>query len=214
MDGLETVRRIRAVAGEKIAVIMVTAGDASELEQKAKRLGVQDILTKPLFQSSMAAALENLRQGGPRGAQGRAPLTERDFCGKHILLVEDNQINLEIAKELIGATGAVIDTAQDGTQAVEAFAASAPGHYDLILMDIQMPQMDGYEATRRIRAMARPDARSVPIFAMTANAFAEDEEKSRQAGMDAHISKPLDIKALFVQMARFLPEPGVGAAAE
>ena len=106
--------------------------------------------------------------------------------------------------ELIGATGAIVDTAADGVQAVEKFGASQPGFYDLVLMDIQMPHMDGCEATRRIRAMERPDARGVPIFAMTANAFAEDEDKSREAGMDAHISKPLDIQRLYAQMDKYL----------
>lgn len=120
-----------------------------------------------------------------------------DFNGKHILLAEDNEINREIAVELLGSsTGAIIDEAEDGQMAVELFEKSKTGYYDLILMDIQMPQMNGFEATRRIRAMKRPDAATVPIFAMTANAFAEDEEKSLQAGMNAHLSKPLETSAV------------------
>ena len=113
-----------------------------------------------------------------------------DFKGKRILLVEDNELNREIAEELIGVTGASVESAEDGVQAVEMFKESAEGYYDLILMDVQMPHMDGYEATRCIRALGRSDAQKVPIFAMTANAFAEDVQKSREAGMNAHISKP------------------------
>ena len=119
-----------------------------------------------------------------------------DFKGKRILLVEDNELNREIAEELIGATGASVESAEDGVQAVKKFKESAEGYYDLILMDVQMPHMDGYEATRCIRALGRSDAQKVPIFAMTANAFAEDVQKSREAGMNAHISKPLDIRAV------------------
>ena len=127
-----------------------------------------------------------------------------DFKGKRILLVEDNELNREIAEELIGATGASVESAEDGVQAVEKFKESAEGYYDLILMDVQMPHMDGYEATRCIRALERSDAQKVPIFAMTANAFAEDVQKSREAGMNAHISKPLDIRAVYKQMNRYL----------
>ena len=127
-----------------------------------------------------------------------------DFKGKRILLVEDNELNREIAEELIGVTGASVESAEDGVQAVEMFKESAEGYYDLILMDVQMPHMDGYEATRCIRALGRSDAQKVPIFAMTANAFAEDVQKSREAGMNAHISKPLDIRALYKQMNRYL----------
>lgn len=127
-----------------------------------------------------------------------------DFKGKRILLVEDNELNREIAEELIGVTGASVESAEDGVQAVEMFKESAEGYYDLILMDVQKPHMDGYEATRCIRALGRSDAQKVPIFAMTANAFAEDVQKSREAGMNAHISKPLDIRAVYKQMNRYL----------
>ena len=127
-----------------------------------------------------------------------------DFKGKRILLVEDNELNREIAEELIGVTGASVESAEDGVQAVEMFKESAEGYYDLILMDVQMPHMDGYEATRCIRALGRSDAQKVPIFAMTANAFAEDVQKSREAGMNAHISKPLNIRAVYKQVNRYL----------
>ncbi len=134
-----------------------------------------------------------------------------NFKGKHILLAEDIELNREIAVELLGTvTGAIIDEAEDGEKAVALFDKSAVNYYDLILMDIQMPKMDGFEATRRIRAMDRPDAAAVPIFAMTANAFAEDEEKSRQAGMNAHLSKPLEISAVLEAMNETLNLRGLG----
>ena len=118
--------------------------------------------------------------------------------------MEDNQLNREIAVELLRITGAEVECAEDGIEAVELFSQSPVEHYDLILMDIQMPRMDGLEATRQIRRLDRPDAGSVPIVAMTANAFAEDEHKSKAARMNAHLSKPLDIKILFAQMKVFL----------
>ena len=208
MDGLETARRIRAAVGGETAIVMVTANDASDIAQAADDLGVAGIVTKPIFESSLADALAGLGQDRRQPSADGGGFADCDLHGSRILLVEDNELNREIAAELIGAAGAAIDTACDGIQAVERFAASAPGCYDLILMDVQMPRMDGYEATRRIRAMDRPDARRVPIFAMTANAFAEDEEKSLAAGMDAHISKPLDVKALFAQMNAFLSGRG------
>ncbi len=128
-----------------------------------------------------------------------------NFNGKHILLAEDNELNREIAVELLGSvTGAIIDEAEDGEKAASLFAKSSINYYDLILMDIQMPHMNGFDATKKIRAMDRPDAATVPIFAMTANAFAEDAEKSRQAGMNAHLSKPLEISAVLAAMNEIL----------
>ena len=133
------------------------------------------------------------------------PVMMYDFQGKRILLAEDNELNREIAVELLGTeTGAEIVEAEDGRQAVELFQQSAPGWFDLILMDIQMPRMDGYAATRVIRAMDRPDAKTIPILAMTVNAFAEDAEKSRQAGMDAHIPKPLEIATVYATLNKIL----------
>ena len=137
------------------------------------------------------------------------PGQQYDFRGKRILLAEDNELNREIAVELLGAeTGAEIVEAEDGQMAVDLFGQSEPGHFDLILMDIQMPVMDGYDAARAIRAMDRPDAKTIPILAMTANAFAEDAEKSRQAGMDAHIPKPLEIAAVYATLNEILSRKG------
>lgn len=204
MDGLETARRLRAVSGDELAIILITANNTSDIEAAANEIGISGMLSKPLFESSIADALANLQQGGTSPVKGVGIQENFDFHGRHILLAEDNEINMEIAVELISVTGASTDTAMDGIEAVEKFKASAPGYYDLILMDIQMPRMNGYEAARHIRAMERQDARTVLIFAMTANAFAEDAARSLEAGMNAHISKPLDIKALYAQMNEVL----------
>ncbi len=155
------------------------------------------------------AITENSRMidwNGERSSEkGACENKNYDFNGKHILLAEDNELNREIAVELLGSvTGAVIDEAEDGEKAAELFEKSEVGFYDLILMDIQMPRMNGFEATMKIRAMDRPDAAAVPIFAMTANAFAEDAEKSREAGMNAHLSKPLEISAVLAAMNEIL----------
>ncbi len=142
---------------------------------------------------------------GPAASGRSAPEKKYDFQGKRILLAEDNELNREIAVELLGEeTGAEIVEAEDGAQAVELFQRSRPGDFDLILMDIQMPRMDGYAATRAIRAMNRPDAKAIPILAMTANAFAEDAQKCRQAGMDAHIPKPLEIATVYARLNEIL----------
>lgn len=152
----------------------------------------------------------------PSAPTGRAPAGEGrggtpDFSGRRILIAEDNALNREIAVELLRLTGADIDEAETGADALSAFSASPPGTYDLILMDVQMPVMDGYGATRAIRVLDRPDARSVPIVAMTANAFAEDRRRSRESGMDGHLSKPLDIQLVYDTMERFLDGGGNGA---
>ena len=123
-------------------------------------------------------------------------------------MAEDNDLNLEIAVELLSMVGAQVDGATTGLEALRAFADSEPGHYDIVLMDVQMPEMDGYEATRAIRGLDRADAKTVPILAMTANAFAEDEERSRACGMDGHLSKPLDIRLVYATIDGFLDRRG------
>ncbi|QNM07077.1 response regulator [Qiania dongpingensis] len=204
MDGIETARQIRSIAGGDTAIVLITANDTAGMEQDAKNSGVDGIIYKPLFESSISDALANIQQNRPLPGYSTDGVPDYDFHGIRILLAEDNEINMEIAVELIGAAGAAIDPAEDGAQAVEKFVSSEPGYYDLILMDIQMPKMNGYEAARQIRKLDRPDAVSVPIFAMTANAFAEDALKSREAGMNAHISKPLDISKLYQVMDEWL----------
>ncbi len=176
-----------------LPLLLVSDDDWSEIEYRATRSGITRFIPVPFFRSSLLNGLAEALQGsdGQEGAFGTP-----DLKGKHVLLAEDNFINSEIACELLGSTNAMVDTAGNGREAVERFLASAPGHYDLILMDIQMPVMDGYAAARAIRAAERADAAKVPIYAMTANTFAEDVAKAREAGMDGHIAKPIDINAL------------------
>lgn len=212
IDGIETARRIRAIeGGEKASVVLITAYDVGEVEAAAERVGATEVIGKPLFESSIIAALEHVRDdrdagrgsdAAPADAESPVAADERryDFTGKTILVVEDNELNLEIAAELMSMTGAAVETARNGREAVESFAASATNRFDLVLMDVQMPVMDGYEATRTIRAMDRSDAETVPIFAMTANAFAEDVRESLACGMNTHISKPLDIQSVYDKM--------------
>ena len=204
MDGMETARHIREIAGEDISIILITANDSTDIEQEAAKIGVRSVVVKPLFESTIIDAFSNIQQNYPPANRGGSRTSEYDFQDKHILLAEDNELNREIAMELIGSTGAVIEPAVDGVQAVEKFEASQIGYYDLVLMDIQMPRMDGYEATRCIRALNRPDAATVPILAMTADAFSEDMDKSKEAGMNAHITKPIDVEQLYREMLKWM----------
>lgn len=197
MDGMEVTRRIRKMDGGELLKVLILAYDTSDLENASRDTGADGVLTKPLFKSTIEEAVDRIESQGSL-SQDRADYNvSYDFRGKRFLLAEDNEINREIAVELLEAAGAVMEVAEDGIQAVERFSDSPEGYYDLILMDIQMPRMNGYEATRRIRAMQRADSKEIPIFAMTADAFSEDVEKSRTAGMNAHISKPLDVGLIY-----------------
>ena len=197
MDGMEVTRRIRKMDGGELLKVLILAYDTSDLENASRDAGADGVLTKPLFKSTIEEAVDRIESQGSL-SQDRADYNvSYDFRGKRFLLAEDNEINREIAVELLEAAGAVMEVAEDGIQAVERFSDSPEGYYDLILMDIQMPRMNGYEATRRIRAMQRADSKEIPIFAMTADAFSEDVEKSRTAGMNAHISKPLDVGLIY-----------------
>ncbi len=189
--GLSIVRKFSALMGGS-ATVRSEYGKGSEFEV---------VLPFTVTENSRIIGCEIDSSKDKTGEENKS----YNFNGKHILLAEDNELNREIAVELLGTvTGALIDEAEDGQKAVELFAQNEINYYDLILMDIQMPGMDGFEATEKIRAMKRPDAATVPIFAMTANAFAEDEEKSRQAGMNAHLSKPLEISAVLEAMDEIL----------
>lgn len=204
IDGIETVKRIKKSSISKIPIIiLMTAYDASDIQENSKKAGVDVIISKPLFESTLTNVLSEIRSGQASNDLNKDPLS-CDFRGKRFLIVEDNELNSEIAVELLGVTGAVLETAYNGQEAIEKFENSIPGYFDLILMDIQMPVMDGYEATKIIRSMDRKDALNIPILAMTANAFSDDMEKSIKAGMNGHISKPIDLKEVFEKISKVI----------
>ena len=191
MNGIETVRRIRRVIGNDKPIIILTAYDWSDVEAEAKEAGVTAFCEKPLFMSQLRDLLSN-----PVPKETKTEVKKADHAGKKILLVEDNELNQEIAQTILEDVGFVIDTANDGLAAVEKMKQAVPGQYDLILMDIQMPVMNGYEAAKQIRALENPEIASIPIVAMTANAFEEDRERSYEAGMNGHLAKPVSVDNL------------------
>ncbi len=199
MNGIEIVRQIRKVIGNRCPVIILTAYDWADIEDEARAAGVTAFCEKPLFLSELRRVLAEPFRAEP--ASEPAQPTAADLKGKKLLLVEDNELNREIALEILKEAGFVVDTAEDGAVAVQKIKQAAPGQYDLILMDIQMPNLDGYEATRQIRALPDAEKASIPIFAMTANAFEEDRQNALAAGMNGHIAKPLDVPHLLRVLA-------------
>lgn len=197
MDGIETTRQIRHELGNDIPIIILTAYDYEQIETKAREAGVTAFLPKPLFKSKLYQKLKQLTIGEdePSGSLLK-DIGGFDFSGKRILLVEDNALNMEIAANLLSFTGAKIDAAFHGKEALDKYLSVPEDYYDLILMDIQMPVMDGYETTQAIRSSGRSDALALPILAMTANAFLEDREKAKASGMNDYITKPIDIQTL------------------
>ena len=199
MNGIEIVRQIRKVIGNRCPIIILTAYDWADIEDEARAAGVTAFCEKPLFLSELRRVLAEPFRAEP--ASEPAQPTAADLKGKKLLLVEDNEMNREIALEILKEAGFVVDTAEDGAVAVQKIKQAAPGQYDLILMDIQMPNLDGYEATRQIRALPDAEKASIPIFAMTANAFEEDRQNALEAGMNGHIAKPLDVPHLLRVLA-------------
>ena len=199
MNGIEIVRQIRKVIGNRCPIIILTAYDWADIEDEARAAGVTAFCEKPLFLSELRRVLAEPFHAEP--ASEPAHPTAADLKGKKLLLVEDNELNREIALEILKEAGFVVDTAEDGAVAVQKIKQAAPGQYDLILMDIQMPNLDGYEATRQIRALPDAEKASIPIFAMTANAFEEDRQNALEAGMNGHIAKPLDVPHLLRVLA-------------
>jgi len=193
MDGVETTRQIRSIVGLDSAIIILTAYNWDDVLEEALSAGVDCFIAKPLFAANVIEEFQQALER--RGSSDRS--RKCDIAGKRVLLVEDVPINAEIIVELLKMREMKVDHAENGRIAVDKFAASEPGHYSAVLMDMRMPEMDGLSATVAIRSMDRPDAQTVPVIALTANAFDEDVQKSLQAGLNAHLSKPIDPVVLF-----------------
>lgn len=195
MDGLETAKCIRAIVGDKIPILVLTSYNFDEIEEQAHDAGIDFFLPKPFFMSSFRRAIEQIN-GSKEEAKTDGAEQESTLKGLHILAAEDNEINAEILVELLSDEGVECEIAHNGKEAVEKFTACEPGTYDLILMDVQMPVMNGYEATRAIRASSHKEAQTIPILAMTANAFDDDVKMALSSGMNAHMAKPIDVEKM------------------
>ena len=204
MNGIEVTRQIRSLHDDT-PIIILTAYDWSDIEVEAKAAGVTAFCAKPMFMSDLRETLMSALGQKPADAvQGLLPEKNADFKGKHILLVEDNELNREIAQEILREYGFLVDSAENGAVAVEKVSTAAPGSYDLVLMDVQMPIMDGYTATRKIRALDDPALGKLPIIAMTANAFDEDRRNALESGMNGFLSKPIVIDDLVQELHKIL----------
>lgn len=204
MSGIEVVRQLRQLAGDQVPIYILTAYDFSDIEKEALEAGVTAFCPKPVFLSELRLILLASLGDSVRNQEKPAPAVNEALHGKHILLTEDNELNQEIAVEILTEAGFVVDTANNGQDAVEKLKASGEGTYDLVLMDIQMPVMDGYEAARAIRAMPEPWIQKLPILAMTANAFEEDRQKALKSGMDGHLAKPINVDILLRTLSELL----------
>lgn len=206
IDGVQTARIMGEKTGGKLPIMMLSAYDCSEIEEDARAAGVSAFLKKPLFRSTLRHSLRRYVLGESVSSGERKWKKKYDFSGKTFLVVEDNELNMEIAQEIFSSVGAKVEYAYNGAEGVEKFTQSPAGYYDLILMDVQMPVMNGYTATRKLRELPRQDARSVPILAMTADAFAEDIEMAKESGMNGHLAKPLNMDAVNRTIEGFLNE--------
>lgn len=205
-DGVETAKEIRELAGDDVLIVIQSAYDWADIESEALSAGVNAFIGKPLFRSRLMRVLKDVLGQDPKEEETSALeiYQQKDYSGRRVLLVEDNEINIEVAKELLGVVGIQVETAENGKLAVEAATEKEAGYYDLIFMDIQMPIMNGYEAAKAIRASKREDLKKIPIVAMTADAFADDIRKSEEAGMNAHISKPVDVEKLEEALSKWI----------
>ena len=195
MNGVELTKKIKEIYDDNTVVVIVSAYDLGEIEDEARAAGAKIFISKPLFQSTVFNTLMQITGGVVKQTE-KIP-TSFDFSGHKLLLAEDNEMNTEIAIEILKMVNMQVDHAADGEEAVRMFTAAQPGTYDLILMDIQMPNMNGYEATKQIRASSHQEATSIPIYAMTADAFAEDVSRALSSGMNGHVSKPIDTQVLY-----------------
>lgn len=200
MDGIEITRQIRKQLDKDVTVILITAYDVMEVEEEALAAGADKVIGKPLFESTIQEILDMVENRQPEESKEIIP----SFAGKRILVAEDNMINMKIACELLELANVTIDMAYDGQEVVHKFECEPEGFYDLILMDVQMPNLNGYEATEYIRQMKREDASTIPIIAMTANVFSSDIEHCITAGMNGHVSKPIDMHKFYDELNKFL----------
>ena len=200
-SGVETARKIRSAVGEESPIIILTAYDWTDIEEEAKEAGVTAFCAKPLFMSDLKSALLTANNTEYKGENDEAVWQAVDFSGKRVLLVEDIEMNREIAEVILTESGFEVESAPDGTDAVDMVRKSPENYYDVVLMDVQMPIMNGYEATRTIRSLPREDVKTLPIIAMTANALEEDKAAALKSGMNDHIAKPLDIE-LFMDVLK------------
>ncbi|HCT89775.1 MAG TPA: hypothetical protein DF613_00105 [Lachnospiraceae bacterium] len=197
-DGVDTARDIRRVVGNDISIIILSAYDWPDIEAEALAAGVNAFIEKPLFKSRLIRVLKDVLglENEEKQATALENFQQQNFEGKRVLLVEDNELNIEVAAELLDVVGIQVEKALNGKLAVECVLGHEPGYFDLIFMDIQMPVMDGYRAARAIRSSGREDLADIPIIAMTADAFADDIRRAEAAGMNGHISKPVDVEKL------------------
>ncbi len=203
LSGVETTRQLRSIAGDQVPIIILTAYDWSDIESEAREAGVSAFCAKPLFLSDLKSVL--LASSHLVETEEEAPSwTSADFSGKRVLLVDDIETNREIAEEILSEIGVEVEHAPDGTDAVAMVKDAGENYYDAVLMDVQMPIMNGYEATRHIRALPRNDVRKLPIIAMTANAMEEDKEAALKSGMNAHIAKPFNIDEFVAVLGKYL----------
>ena len=202
MDGLHTAREMRKHLGDKVPILIISAYDWSEIEQEAKEAGIQGFISKPLFKSNLFLGLSQhvLREADEKSED---EVHLQCFSGKHVLLSEDNDLNWEIAEELLSEAGFELERAENGQICVEMFEQSPVGFYDVILMDIRMPIMNGYDAAKTIRALDRKDA-NIPIIAMTADAFSDDIQHCLDCGMNEHVAKPIDVDRLSQILKKYI----------
>jgi CheY-like chemotaxis protein/anti-sigma regulatory factor (Ser/Thr protein kinase) len=206
LNGIETVRRIRKVIGDSVPIIILTAYDWSDIEEEAKEAGVTAFCSKPLFMSELRTVMaQPFMTSLEKQTEEKDELEcKPDFSGKRVLLAEDNELNQMLAENLLTNVGLAVEIANDGTEAVEKMKSAAAGHYDIILMDVQMPKMDGYEATRQIRALEDKEKADIPIVAVTANAFEEDRQIAMETGMNGHLAKPYDVPEIMKTLKELL----------
>lgn len=206
LGGIDVARQIREAVGENARIIVLTAYDWVHIENEAKEAGVSGFCTKPVFFIMLRDTLLEVMGEKPRieEKEDAAQKNQEVFEGKRLLLVEDNELNREIAEEILEDAGFIVESVEDGSYAVEVMAGPEAGRFDAVLMDIQMPIMDGCEASRRIRSLENEEIAGISIIAMTANAFEEDRQMAFAAGMNAHVAKPVDVNVLMETLAELL----------